>query len=91
MFDLWEGYRNTAKAIGISDEDAYWTYNLASGLPFVGDLLRASDSANAMADYMRNRGLDWGSIKYPTRTVGNGISSATGAVLQISKNIASLY
>lgn len=91
VFNLWQAYKNNATAMGVSPKDAYWSYNLASGIPVIGDFLRASDSSNAMADYMRNRGLDWNDIKYPTRTLGNGVSGYTSGILSISRNISRLY
>ena len=89
--ELWSNWKNLAGVMGLSDKDAYAAYTAASGVPILGSLLKASDSVRAMDDYMGNRGLNYGSVQYPTATVGAGLGSATGAALSLSKTLFSLY
>lgn len=44
----------------------------ASGVPILGDFIRASDSQYALEDYMRFTGLSWADVKYPSRVMGAG-------------------
>lgn len=48
-----------------------WRYQM-SGVPYVGDFIRAEDSGRFMDDYLRNTGLSWDDVKYPSMNVGAG-------------------
>lgn len=71
----------------------YILSSLVAGLPVVGDLYRTWDSIDYMDDYLRNRGLGYESILYPTRTAGFGSlgSSVHGTVSFVSRNLEDLY
>lgn len=88
---LWDNWKNINNAMGISDKDAYRTYVSMSGIPIVGDFIRASDNIRAMDDYMGNRGLSYSDVQYPTRTVGSGYGSATSGLISLSKTVSKLY
>lgn len=70
---------------GLVNESVYW----GSSLPVVGSAFRAVDNYRYITDYMRNSGLDWSDVKYPTRLTGAG--SAGGVVSFVSSNIKNLY
>jgi len=60
-----------------------------AGLPVIGDLYRSHENMRYMEDYIRNRGLSWDDIKYPTRLQG---MQGFGSVLSyVSRNIERLY
>jgi len=60
-----------------------------AGLPVIGDLYRSYDNMRYMDDYIKNRGLSWDDIKYPTRIQG---MQGFGSVLSyVSRNIERLY
>lgn len=67
----------------------YYYGAFLSGIPIVGNIYRAMDSVSYMNDYMKNTGLSWTSIKYPTRTVG--YSGTSGLTSFVSSNISKLY
>ena len=83
-----------SKVFGTSDAEvsAYWRNwagYIGSSLPFIGDAIRSRDNWNYINDYMRNRGLGWSDVKYPSRVVG---ASTSGYGLNfVSSNIESLY
>lgn len=53
----------------------------ASGVPILGDFIRADDSQHALEDYMKNTGLTWADVKYPSRVMGAGqMASAVAGV-----------
>lgn len=60
----------------------------ASGLPIVGDVLRSYDNYRYYDDYMKNRGLSWSDVKYPSRISSQSYGSMINFV---SKNIDKLY
>lgn len=65
---------------------------LGAIFPPLGNYYSSRDSMAYMDDYMRNRGLDWGNIKYPSRTVGWSVgSNAVGALNYVSRNLDRLY
>lgn len=67
----------------------YMLQTTVAGLPIIGDIYRSYDNMRYMEDYIRNRGLSWDDIKYPTRTQGmQGIGSTLN---YLSKNIYRLY
>ncbi len=61
---------------------------VVSGFPVVGDIQRSIDNLNYYNDYMRNRGLDWADVKYPSRVPTVSLGSTLSFV---SKNIDRLY
>lgn len=67
----------------------YYYGALLSGVPLVGNIYKSLDSARYMNDYMRNTGLSWTSIKYPTRTAG--YAGFAGMTSFVSSNISKLY
>lgn len=78
-------------AIGSAEWKArnnYYFGAIMSGVPVVGSVYRAIDSVSYMDDYMRNTGLSYSDILYPTRTAGYGVSGLTSFV---SSNIEKLY
>lgn len=74
-----------------------WRYEM-SGVPFIGDFIRAQDYHNWMNDYMRSTGVTWDSMKYPSLQYGAGSSARAIANLgygagyaYVSRNLMSLY
>lgn len=70
-------------------------YNM-SGLPIMGDILRWDDNRKFWNDYMRNYGLTWDDVKYPTHLPGAGSLGRAGAsgIMAggfVSSNLARLY
>lgn len=73
----------------VDSRTKYMLRTMASGLPVIGSLYQAHDNMRYMDDYIRNRGLDYGDILYPSRTAGaQGYGSAVSFV---SSNITRLY
>lgn len=72
----------------IRDERQYFWQSFVSGLPIISAYTSARDNSQYMRDYMRNRALDWGDIKYSSRTTGWGMS---GAINFVSSNVKKLY
>lgn len=48
---------------------------LFADIPIMGDMIRAGDSYRSMSDYLRNRGMSWGDVKYPGIQRGAGVTS----------------
>lgn len=71
----------------------YLLSSVVAGLPVVGPMYRAYDNMSYLDDYMRNSGLGYGDILYPTRVTGSSsVSSAGSSVLNfVSSNIEKLY
>lgn len=74
-----------------------WKYHM-SGVPFIGDFIRASDQTRYFYDYLNNRGIDWSKVKYPSLNIGSGSYLGAGANVvygagyaYVSKNLMSLY
>lgn len=88
--NYWKSWQNFGHTIGLSDRTIYDTYVQVSDIPGVGNFLKTSDRQRSMADYMANRGIDYGNVKYPTLTVGGTDSSVSGA-MYLSKTLFSLY
>lgn len=68
--------------------------SMASGLPVIGDLLKASDQYNYTQDYLDNRGMSWEQLKYPALVnVGGGgfVSGLRSGSQYVSRNIERLY
>lgn len=73
----------------IDDRTMYYLRSVVSGIPIVGDILRAQDRVRYMDDYLDNRGLSYSDILYPSMTVGyQGVS---GLANFVSSNIERLY
>lgn len=65
----------------------YYFQSIMSDMPGIGSFYKARDKVNYMDDYLKNRGLSYGDIKYPTRTDGYGIGGASF----VSNNVKRLY
>lgn len=63
---------------------------LIGGVPVLGDFERSYDNYRYYDDYLRNRGMSWSDVKYPTR-LNAGLSSAYGTLNFVSKNVMRLY
>lgn len=59
------------------------------GLPGIGSVYQTKDNLAYMDDYLRNRGLDYSSIKYPSRTAG--FQSLGSTLNYVSSNVNKLY
>lgn len=75
--------------MGLSQDDKKEMEYLLSGTPVIGDLLGLRDNYQFMSDYLKNRGMSWGDMKYPGRERAG--SSAWSGVNFVSKNISRLY
>ncbi len=62
--------------------------NVVSGIPVVGDIQRSIDNWNYYNDYLKNRGLDWSNVRYPSRMSTVSFGSTLNFV---SKNVDHLY
>nr|WCR62153.1 MAG: hypothetical protein [Smacoviridae sp.] len=60
-----------------------------SHLPGYGDWVRARDNFNWMSDYLKNTGLDWSDMLYPSRNSGSG--SGSDILNFTSSNIEKFY
>ncbi|AIY31244.1 hypothetical protein [Camel associated drosmacovirus 1] len=72
-----------------------WRYNM-SGVPFVGDWIRAADQNQWRQDYMDNYGVGWEDVKYPSMVPGAGsyAHASTNLIAGsgiVSKNLLGLY
>lgn len=67
----------------------YYFWSLMSGVPIIGDIKRSVDQMHYMDDYMRNTGMSYSDIKYPSLTMGG--SAFSGTFAYVSKNIGRLY
>lgn len=63
---------------------------LFSNLPGYGDWVRARDNFNWITDYLKNYGMNWSDMRYPSRVSGSG-SSPYGALNFVSSNLKHLY
>lgn len=63
-----------------------------SSAPVVGGMVRSEDNWNYINDYLRNVGLDWSDVKYPSR-VGSipALGSLSAGISFVSENIKELY
>ena len=66
----------------------YMARSMLTGVPVLGDFLKAQDRMAYMDDYLRNRGLNYNDIRYPTLTMGGSMG---GMVSYVSSNIRRLY
>lgn len=63
-----------------------------SGAPVVGGFIHSEDNWNYMNDYLRNRGMDWSDVKYPSRLPSvNPLGGLQGMLSFVSSNIENLY
>ncbi len=63
-----------------------------SGAPIVGGMVRSEDNWNYANDYLRNTGLGWSDVKYPTHVTGMpALGSLAGGLSFVSENINKLY
>ncbi len=62
--------------------------SILSGVPVLGDIQRSIDNFNYYNDYLRNRGLSWADVRYPSRI---STLSFAGTLNFVSKNIEHLY
>lgn len=71
----------------------YILSSVVGSLPVVGNIYRAWDSIAYMDDYMKNTGLSYSDILYPTRTAASGAigSASSGIVNFVSSNVERLY
>lgn len=70
----------------------YYMDVVMGGMPVVGPFFKAYDDLQYMDDYLGNRGMSYGDIRYPSRTPGASLGSAAGGGLSfVSKNIERLY
>lgn len=73
----------------LDDRTMYYIRSFVSGIPIIGDFLEAQDKVRYMDDYVKNRGLSYSDILYPSMTVGyRGVS---GLANFVSSNIENLY
>lgn len=79
--------------VGLTADDKAELLYHASGLPYVGDVIRADDNNRYITDYMRHTGLTWSDVVYPTRLPGAGTLGrfAGGTLNFVSKNLEDLY
>lgn len=72
---------------------SYYIRGSLSGIPLIGGFFdsyyRTIDNMAYMDDYMKNTGLGYEDILYPSRTTGYG--SASGMLNFVSDNISRLY
>lgn len=74
--------------------DQYYTQSFIGGaVPLIGGYYNARDSVAQMDDYIRNRGLSYANIRYPSKTIGySGVSSfGSSSMSFISSNVSKLY
>lgn len=59
-----------------------------SGLPFIKDIMVYEDNMKRINDYMKNRGLSWEDVKYPSLLAGAG---SGGRLVTDVASVARLY
>lgn len=86
-----------AKGSGVFDRGDInrWKYHM-SGVPFLGDFIRAGDQTRYFQDYLSNRGIDWSRVEYPSMNIGAGSYARASTNLAlgsfyVSKNIDRFY
>lgn len=79
-----------AGVMGLDADDRAEIKWWASGLPVIGDAMKALDSHEKMEDYLDNRGMSWSDMMY---TPGSGYSPVgfSSTVNWVSDNISRLY
>lgn len=97
--DIYNFWVIDAQGDGTSENERMWrgiwnylAYN-GKDIPVLGWLWQMEDSRKYMTDYLKNVGLEWADVKYPTRLTGAGgfYSGAHGAVNFVSNNVLRLY
>ena len=82
-----------AKKVGMTDDDLGYIKYLAGSVPYVRDVVNASEGNQKALSYMENRGLSWSNVLYATNLPGYG--SGSGLVSNgynfVSRNIGRLY
>lgn len=64
---------------------------LSGVVPGLSGYYNYRDSAAYMDDYLRNRGLTYADIKYPSRTPAWSGYASLGSAMTLSKNVLDLY
>lgn len=62
-----------------------------SNYPFIGDLLRVYDTNQKTIDYMRNRGISWDDVKYPSLLGGGTYSSIMSLPMDTMSSLEHMY
>ena len=70
-----------AKQLGLNDAQLRY---YAQSVPVLGDIARFYDNNQKTKDYMRNRGLSWDDVLYPTSLPSGSLGSS---IASIDKNI----
>lgn len=89
LYDIGQGMDALGSAVGLSRKDKNQIEYVASGIPLIGDVIRARDDFNYADTYLRNTHQPWGSVKYPSHLRGAGSIGSLG--YSLSKNILDLY
>lgn len=76
--------------LGLDDDQAAFLDWFASNVPIFGDFVKMRDNFNYIMDYMKNYGLDWSDMRYPSKVTGSG-SSPFGSLNFVSSNLKKLY
>lgn len=79
-------------------DDEYWQDGvnyakwMGADIPIIGYFFRTDDLTKYWNDYMKNTGLTWADVKYPTMLRGAGMySGAAGSLNFLSSNVTRLY
>jgi len=86
--------QNIAMTLGMSKSDINMITNQMSGLPVIGDILRADAQFDYISDYMDKKGLDWADVKYPALVDAGQFDNARLLATTknfVSRNIFDLY
>lgn len=87
MVQLYHGVPRILK----NKDDPAWQNKVRyrmSGLPIVKDLMVYEDQNRRMEDYLKNRGLSWEDVKYPSLLYGAG---SGGRLVTDVASVARLY
>lgn len=87
---LGQGLDRLGTVAGLTPDDKKELEYMTASVPVIGDLVGARDDYNYITDYMRNKGMSWSDMKYPTRVTGAGLGIG-GLYNFVSDNIKSLY
>lgn len=60
-----------------------------SGIPLIGSYVQSYDNKRYMDDYMKNTGMSWDDVKYPSMVRGAG--SSTSPILPTVNSLKRLY
>lgn len=98
--DFWgeTGRQTTSvlKQLGMTDDDINYVKYLAGSVPYVQDIVNASEGNQKALSYMNNHKISWSDVRYVTNLPGYGSGSAlvrNGArgYNYVSQNIGRLY